>query len=304
MRKKLLITGGSGFLGQNIIHFLQLRDKSDFDIYNLSKTPVAINGVINIKYDAASNDNLDVDISFDYIINLLALSNDKFCEDFAYAQKINIDFTKNLLEFARKQKQLKKLIHLSSIILYDASNIAPVSEDGKLHLNYTNYSFTKGIAEYYVNYYREKFNIPIINFRLANIYGPYQKFVDSPFLIPSKITQGILEKKIDVFNLSPRRDWIYSMDAAAAINKSLYSDFVGTLNLGSGQGISVREIIQEISDQLGVEYKSLERPMTGPIDFYCDISKIQKMFNWNPEVNLKHGIVNTIEYIKKNIGGI
>ncbi len=304
MSEKLLITGGSGFLGQNIIHVLQSDSVFDFDIYNLSKTPLNMKGVIDIEYDAAGKDFFHTEISFEYIINLLALSNDKFCEDLAYAEKINIDFTKNILKFAKTQKHLKKFIHLSSIILYDVSNIAPVNEDDKLYFNYTNYSFTKGVAECYTNYYREKLDLPIVTFRLSNIYGPYQNFIDSPFLVPSKIVQGILQEEIIVFNLSPRRDWIYSMDAAAAIVKSLHSDFIGVLNLGSGKGISVEEIIEEIAAQLGVGYKSLNRPTSGPVDFYCDISKIKKVLDWSPQIDLKQGIADTIGYVKNKMGVI
>src|SRR3989339_607267 len=210
MNETILITGGSGFVGQNIIHTL-LKQKPTAKIYNLSRTPLQIARVSHIPCeDAATFDFSSLDQEFDCIIHSLALSNEAFCKDFPYAEKVNIDFTKKLLAFAGQQKDLKKFIYISSIILYANDNPSPIVEDSKLYLHYSNYGFTKGIAEYYVNHFREKFGLPATIFRLSNIYGPYQDFKDSPFLVPSKIMQAINKKKIEVFNLAPRRDWIYA----------------------------------------------------------------------------------------------
>ncbi len=298
--KKILITGGSGFVGRNIIELI--KENKDFEIYNLSNKKISdIKNIHNIYCDAVDFNFSNINHGFDYIINLLALSNDKFCENFELAEKININFTKSVLEFAKMQKRLKKFIHLSSIIIYDNKNTPPVKEEDKLYLNYTTYSFTKGVSENYVNFYRDKFNLPVIVFRLSNIYGPYQDFNNSPFLVPSKIIEGIKKGAITVFNLKPKRDWIYSEDAAEAIVKSLDSNLNGIYNLASGHGISVEEIVSEIATQLGVQYNSLEKPTTGPLNFYCDISKTKKDLDWKPKTDLKDGIVKTIEYINKQM---
>ncbi|MFH1662246.1 MAG: NAD(P)-dependent oxidoreductase [Candidatus Falkowbacteria bacterium] len=193
--KKVLITGGSGFLGLNVIENL-LKNRPDIEIYNCGRTAVDLKKVKNIQCNAVNFDFNSINcFEFDYIINLLALSNNKFCEDFDYASKINIDFTKRLLDFSIVQKKIRKIVHLSSIIIYDNFNIPPVKEDDKLYLNYNNYSFTKGISEFYANYFIKKYSLPLIIFRLSNIYGPYQKFINSPFLVPSKIMQALNEKK-------------------------------------------------------------------------------------------------------------
>lgn len=301
MNEKILITGGSGFVGQNIIHILR-KEKPSAKIYNLSRTPLPIEGVSHIPCPDAATFSFDhIDTDFDHIIHTLALSNEAYCKDFKYAQKVNIEFTKNLLEFSLRQKKLKKFIYISSIIIYDNTEAPPVAENAKLYLHYSNYAFTKGIAEYYVNHFREKLGLPAIIFRLSNIYGPYQDFTNSPFLVPSKIIQAITDHKIEVFTLTPKRDWIYSEDAAVAIVKSLDIDFGGIFNLASGKSSSVEEIVGEISAQLGVKYTSLDKPASGPNNFYCDITKITTTLNWHPSVNLKEGIEKTIRYIKDNL---
>lgn len=301
MNKTILITGGSGFVGQNVIHTLR-KQKPTAKIYNLSRTPLQIEGVYHIPCeDAATFDINNLNQEFDYIIHTLALSNEFYCKDLSYAEKVNIDFTKKLLAFAVRQKNLKKFIYISSIILYANDNPSPVIENSRLYLHYSNYVFTKGIAEYYVNHFREKFGIPATIFRLSNIYGPHQKFIDSPFLISSKIMQAITKKKIEVFNLAPRRDWIYVEDATLAIVRTLDVSCEGIYNLASGKAVSVEDIVKEIASRLGASYTSLNKPTSGPQDMYCDISKITKTLSWYPTTELRDGIAKTIAYIKNNL---
>lgn len=294
---RVLVTGGSGFVGQNIIQLL-LEQPEKFQIFNLSNSPLELKGVTNIKCNAEDFDFSHLKGNYDYIIHLLALSNERYCEDFQKAEAINITFTKDLLEFARKQARLKKFVHMSSTIIYDDSCTPPVSESSPLNFNYTTYSFTKGISEAYANFYREKFDLPVVIFRLSNIYGPYQDFNNSPFLVPSKIVEGLETGKITVFNLKPRRDWIYSGDAAKAVVKSLDSEIIGVYNLAGGRGYSVEEIVSVIAKELEVTYDSLDKPTTGPLDMYCDISKIKKDLDWSPGINLSDGLKITIDYIK------
>jgi len=296
---KILITGGSGFVGRNIIDKI-LKDKADLEIYNLSNKPLEIEGVRNIVGDATNFDFTKLDNDFDYIVHLLALSNDYYCKDLDLAESINIEFTKKIFQFASQLPNLKKIVHMSSVIIYDQIETPPLKEDAKLYLNYTNYSFTKGISEFYAKYFLEKEKLPVVIFRLSNIYGPFQDFHNSPFLVPSKIVEALNGGKIEVFNLKPERDWIYSMDAAEAVVEALKSDITGVYNLASGRGISVEEIISEIASQTGSTYKSLDKPTNGPANLFCDISKIKSDLNWVPKTNLKEGISKTIEYIKEN----
>lgn len=299
-RKKILLTGGSGFVAQNILEVLG-EQQYPATIYNLGRTAIHGDDVVNILCDARTFDFNTITEQFDYIIHTLALSNEAYCKDFSYAEAVNIDFTRRLLSFTKTQNHLKKFIYISTIILYDSSNLAPVTEHGMLYLHHSTYGFTKGIAEYYVNHYREKFGLPAVIFRLSNIYGPYQNHINSPFLVPGKIIQAIKERRIEVFNLSPKRDWIYSKDAATAIVSALDAFATGIFNLGSGEGTSVEELIVEISKELNTPFTSLDKPVSGPSNFYCDISKTKEAFSWKPATRLHDGIKHTVDYFKKKI---
>ncbi|MES2006541.1 MAG: NAD(P)-dependent oxidoreductase [Patescibacteria group bacterium] len=295
--KNILITGGSGFIGTNVIETLR-RAKPDLTIYNYDSHASLKEGVVNIIGDAAHFNPQDLPSEVEGVIHLLALANEKYCSDLEYAQEINVGFTRRLLAWAHGHTHLKKFIFMSTILAYDQQATLPVSEDAKLYPYYTNYSFTKSLAEQYVRHYQMQYGLPALTFRLSNIYGPYQRAANSPFLIPSKIVQALEEGKIEIRSGKPKRDWIYSADAADAIVKSLDSAYIGTLNLGSGIGTSAEALMQLIAEHLHVPYTSLDQPTTGPNNFYCDITQIQKELGWSPSTNLKEGILQTIDYIK------
>lgn len=161
---------------------------------------------------------------FDYVIHTLALSSDRYCQDFDLTEKMNVTFTKNVLQFCARQKSLKKFVHFSSIVVYDNANEPPVKETDALRPYYGNYSFTKGVAESYVEYFSEKFKVPSAILRFSNMYGPGQIFENSPFLIPEKIYQGLTEGKIIAQTDVPVRDFLYIDDAIEAISLVLFSD--------------------------------------------------------------------------------
>lgn len=301
MNKNILITGGSGFVGENIIKTLKSKYKRA-KIYNLSSSPAKDKSVINIIKNAKQIKNLDsLNINFDYIIHALALSHNDYCPDLTETDIINVEFTKKILEFTKKQKKLKKFIYISSVLVYDKNNTPPVKETGKLNILKNNYSFTKGIAELYVQYYQLNHNLPAIIFRTSNIYGPGQKYINSPFLIPSKIYQGIMEKQISVIDPSPTRDWLYIQDFTEAITKSLSSKYNGIINVGGGRQISVRRVASIISDQLKVPVSYKNNQKNDKKIFSCNINKAKSILSWKPKTDIETGIKLTIKYIKTQL---
>lgn len=295
--KSILITGGSGFIGTNVIQTLRTTHPG-ITIYNYDGHPSKEDRVKNIIGNAADFKPADLPGEVDTIIHLLALANEKYCSDLEYAQEINVGFTRKLLAWANSKRDFKKFIFMSTILTYDQEASLPVSEDAKLYPHYTNYSFTKSMAEHYVRHYQTHYQLPVIIFRLSNIYGPFQQPINSPFLVPSKIVEALEQNKIEVRSGKPKRDWIYAADAADAVVKALDTTFTGTLNLGSGVGTSVEELMQLISKQVNVPYTSLDQPTVGPNNFYCDISRIKKELCWEPSTSLEEGLTNTIDYIK------
>lgn len=298
-KTKLLISWWSWFIWSNLIKSLNINHK-ELEIYNLSSTHVDWTIHIPLKrnelFDFSSLEN-----DFDYIIHTLALSSEKYCEDFKLAEKINIDFTKDILDFASKQKNLKKLIYFSSIMLYDNENISPVKETDKLDIFHWNYSFTKAVAEQYVKYLSEKQNIPFVILRLSNIYWPWQVFENSPFLIPSKIYEALTDWIINIRNTTSIRDFLFIDDAVSAVEKLLFSDIIGLYNLWTWKWISSWEIAIEIANKLNVKINDWNIPSNWPSKFYSDISLIQSKIDWQAKTNISEWIDKTIYFIKKQL---
>lgn len=228
MPLKILITGGSGFVGKRLIE--DLLKIGEVEIHNLSTTPVDGTKFVGLEKDELYDFSKLPD-DFDYVIHTLALSSDRYCQDFDLTEKMNVTFTKNVLQFCARQKSLRKLVHFSSIVVYDNANEPPVKETDAKRPYYGNYSFTKGIAETYVEYFSEKFKVPSVILRFSNMYGPGQVFENSPFLIPEKIYQGLTEGKIVAQTDVPVRDFLYIDDAIEAIGLITFSPHIGTYNV-------------------------------------------------------------------------
>ena len=129
------------------------------------------------------------------------------------------------------------------------------------------YIFSKYLSEQVVNFFSK--SVPSIIVRLSNIYG-YTR-LRRPDLIPT-IMQDIFEKdKVSIWNDSPKRDFIFTEDAADAVLKLLDTDYTSTINLGTGKMTSLKEICKVIEKLSGKKILSENKKVTGPMEFVTDI---------------------------------
>jgi len=147
----------------------------------------------------------------------------------------------------------------------------------------------------------KKYNMPILVFRLSNIYGPYQDWKTMPNLLPQIISQAFINKKIEVWNFDPIRDYIYVGDVVEAIIKALHSDKTGVFNLGTGVGTCVGEVVTKIANLTDAKVTSLNKPVSGPTRVICNINKIKSKLGWEPSITLDEGIKKTINYYRRTI---
>ena len=111
--------------------------------------------------------------------------------------------------------------------------------------------------------------------------------------------QDIFEKeKVTIWNDSPKRDFIFTEDAADAVLKLVKSDFNGTINLGSGKMSSLKEICEIIKDLSGKKIISENKKVSGPMEFNTDISKISQITGWKPKYDIKSGLSKTFKIMK------
>lgn len=293
--QKILVTGGSGFIGTNLI--LELKNQR-FDVVNLSRHDSE--AAENLKLDLINDDLTPLDdYKFDYVVHLAAVSSIRLSRGHEEeTMGINLKGTKKLLEYF-SQKSLKKFISMSSVTVYDCERSAEMAESSELINEERNaYSYSKLLAERECQKYEEK--VPLIIFRLANAYGTYQRVGDRPNLIPQIIWQALQEGKIQIDNGDFARDFIYISDITSAIIQGLKSDFTGTLNLGTGKLTKVGDIAKAVAEKLDIEVTDLKRKIDAPLELVPNITRIKEKLNWEPKVSLEEGLKKTIEYYANN----
>jgi UDP-glucuronate decarboxylase len=245
-----------------------------------------------------SLDDLSVldEIDFDKVIFLIGSSNH---HEINLKTTMGVDL--NLYPLVKilaylKNRKIKKFICFTTILLYDQKKmILPVNEDQLIDPYINDYVFSKFLSEQIVHFYKDL--IPSIIVRLSNIYG-YTK-LRRPDLVPT-IMQDIFSKdNVTIWSDVPKRDFIFTEDAADAVLKLLNVDFTGTLNLGTGKMSSIKDITKIIENLSGKKIISENKDVSGPLEFSTDISKIKKITGWSPQYTLEEGLKKTYNIMKK-----
>ena len=286
---KTLLFGGSGFFGPVI-----LSKNKDIISVGRNKPPKHCqNQHIQIK-DLDELYKLDK-LDFDKVIFLIGSSNH---HDININIDMGIDFNvyplNKALDYFSK-RNLKKFICFTTILLYDQNKLViPVDEKQEINPYANKYIFSKYLSEQIVKFYQS--TVPSIIVRLSNIYGYTE--LRRPDLIPT-IMQDVFEKeKVEIWSNKPKRDFIFTEDAADAVLKILNTDFTGIINLGSGKMSSLKLISEIIENLSGKKIISKNQPVSGPMEFNTDIKKISEIIDWEPKFDIQKGLEKTFNIMK------
>jgi len=278
----ILITGGAGFIGSHLVdglisqgHKVTIFD--NFSTGNLSKVKVSyIKGDVSLKQDI----NKLSKYSFDAVYHLAGLLDVKASIlDPNFYTQTNVIGTTNMLEFCRKNK-IKKFIYASS-----CASEKPLSSP---------YALTKYLPEYYCNMYRDLYNIDTLNVRFYNVYGEGMntsgyRLVLSIFL--EKYHKGLPLPIVG--DGEQTRDFIYVGDIISGLIKALRPNntSINTINLGTGNTISINEIIKMFSSNTVTLPERDEPKHIEP----ADISQAKNLLGWRPEMKLVDWVKNQIK---------
>ena len=216
----------------------------------------------------------------------------------------NVEGTLNVLEAARRC-EFERLVCTSTSEVYGSAQYVPIDENHSLQ-GQSPYSATKISADKLAESYWRSFGVPLSIARPFNTYGPRQS---SRAVIPTIITQALAHSTVKLGNLYTTRDFNFvsdTVDGFIAIAES--SAAVGkTLNIGSGEEISVRELAEAIFELTGtrcaveVEQERL-RPEASEVERLCANNQmISELTGWKPKVPLREGLARTIEWIGGNL---
>jgi dTDP-glucose 4,6-dehydratase len=254
---KIIVTGGLGFIGSHFVNYV--RENTGHEVLIIDKLTYAGNpNNIILPTAYLKKDICDVipdDLGdYDYIVNFAAESHvDNSIKDGLPFVKSNVQGTFNMIEVARKNKNLIKFLHISTDEVYgDIDEYSAIETDNIVPSSY--YSATKASADMLVISAGRTYGFPYLITRTCNNYGENQhseKFV--PKIIRS-IKNG---DEVPVYGDGEQvREWIHADDNAKAILTLLMSDEVNTVyNIGTGESYTNNQIIKMISNILGKDVK-------------------------------------------------
>jgi len=302
--KKILLTGGAGFIGSNLTRRLleegkyhvtcidnfdafyprelkeeNIRDFADHQNYRF------IEGDIRRQVDLAKVDEADM------IIHLAAKAGvrQSICDPLIY-QDVNIAGTQNVLEFAR-HKKISQFIFASSSSVYGVSPHLPWNEEERL-LPISPYACSKLSDEMLGYVYSHLYGIRFIALRFFTVYGPGQR----PDLAIHQFFVSISDQKpIRVFgDGNTFRDYTYIDDIVLGVEAAMEyeSSPYEIINLGSNNPITLNKLIQEIENTIGIKAiidRRPDQPGDVPATF-ADIGKARRLLNYSPSTSLQQGL--------------
>jgi nucleoside-diphosphate-sugar epimerase len=305
MNKKLLIVGGTGFIGKNLV---VNASNNDFEIVVLSlNKPLdenTIKGVKYIQFDLSNKKLIDKDLigdSFDYVINLLGyIDHQNFQDGGREVIENHFGGLLNLLSILDWSK-LKKFVQVGTSDEY-GSNHAPQFE-GMSELPISPYSLSRVAANQLLQMLNRTENFPVVIFRLFLVYGPGQGINR---FIPQIINGLISNSGFPTSSGQQLRDLCFVDDISQGILKSLTNSKSNgeIINLASGQPVKVSEVIKLIQSKIGKgkpEFGKLGYRNGENMELYADISKAKNILKWKPLVKLDEGLDKTINYYLSNL---
>ena len=315
--KKMLITGGAGFIGSNFIHYI-LSKYNDYQVINLDKLTYAAN-LENLK-DIEDNKNykfihgdiadkefifkLFEDKKFDIVINFAAESHvDNSILNPQIFTITNILGTQVLLDACRKYN-IKRFHQVSTDEVYGE---LPLDDKSilfteKTPLNPSSpYSASKASADMLVKSYYRTYSLPITISRCSNNYGPYQHLEK---LIPLMISKAINNDNLPVYgNGLNVRDWLHVYDHCTAIDLIIHEGKIGEIyNIGGNNEKSNIDVVKIILKELGKSEKLIKYVNDRPghdLRYAIDSTKIKTTLNWKPVYSFEKGILDTIKWYTK-----
>jgi UDP-glucose 4-epimerase len=309
MEKRILVTGGAGFIGSHLVDHLLCLGYKVFVFDDLS------NGNLDNLKQARSNSRFtfikgsildkqkcfDVLKEIDIVYHLACLGVRHSIHSPFENHQVNAEGTLNVL-LAAKENKVNQFFYISTSEIYGKTNKFPINEENLTH-PLTIYGSSKLAGEYYTNSFFECYGMNTSILRIFNNYGPRSHYEgDSGEVIPRTIV-NILNDKVPVIfgDGSVTRDFYFVKDTARVLSSLIGNNLIKgqTFNLGTGIEISMKKLVETVLSLIpekNLETQFLEnRPADVP-RLWVDSSKIRKLIDIENEISFEKGIKETILY--------
>ncbi len=302
---RILVIGGSGFMGSHIVDAL-LRNHHEVSVYDLHpeqfrRTPAGASLVIGDFGNAGALDEL-IATGFDVVIHSVSTTTPKTSnESPVFDVQSNVIGTLHLLDICVARK-VGRLVFMSSggTVYGDIGNLHAVDE---LHLPrpMCSYAVAKLTIEHYLDFYKQQRGLDYVVLRVSNPYGERQNPLLSLGALTVFLHRAIKRQAIEVWgDGSITRDFIYVGDVADAVQLAATLPISGTFNVGSGMGLSLRDILEQIRQVTGLDPEVRWLP-SRPFDVprvVLDSSKFRNATGWRSRTQLADGMRATAEWLR------
>ena len=316
--KKIIVTGGAGFIGGNFIHYM-LKKYDDYKIICVDALTYAGNmeilePVMNnsnlkfIKADIADREaifKIFEEVYPNIVVNFAAESHvDRSIDNPGIFLQTNVIGTGVLLDASRKYG-VERYHQVSTDEVYgdlplDRTDLF-FTEETPIHTS-SPYSASKASADLLVQSYYRTFKLPVTISRCSNNYGPYH-FPEK--LIPLMISNALNDKALPVYGKGENvRDWLYVEDHCSAIDMIIHNGRVGEVyNIGGHNEMTNLEVVKTILKELN-KPKSLIKYVTDrpghDMRYAIDPTKIKNELGWEPTTLFDKGIKKTVKWYLDN----
>jgi len=315
--KRVLITGGMGFIGSNLA--IRLTEMQAHVTIVDAMLPDYGGNLFNIapvrdKITVNFADIRDVNVmnylvrDQDYIFHLAGQTDHVLSMRDPYPDiDINVKGTAVLMEACRYQNPQAKVVHVGTRGQYSPSTKPPVKEDAPT-LPLDTYGISRLAAEGIARAYHENFGVCAVMLRVTNTYGPRAQMKNSHSGVVNWFIRRILGgEAIEVFGDGQLiRDFLYIDDCIEALVRCALTPtaYGQIINLATGIPVTFEQLAKQVIEANGGgswQYAAFtpERAAQKPDDFYADISRLREILGWEPATPLLEGLRTTIQFYRE-----
>jgi NAD dependent epimerase/dehydratase len=314
--KQVLVTGAGGFIGSHLVErlveegarvraFVRYNSRGDPGMLRLA-APEAFAKLEVVGADLRDQAAvLAATQGCQFVFHLGALVSIPY--SYLHPSEVaetNLIGTLNVL-MACRSSAVERLIHTSSSEVYGTAQRTPINEDHPLR-GQSPYSATKIGADKLVESFSCTYKLPVVTVRPFNTYGPRQS---SRAVIPTIVTQALVNQTIHLGNLAATRDFTYVDDTTSGFLCAATAKAVEghAFNLGTGEEISIGDLAEKIILKVGGHAKVTIDPIrlrpqaSEVMRLVSDNTRARQWLSWTPRVRLEEGLDRTIMWIRENL---